>query len=369
MGGQDAKQQLLGLNINGAVVSVIVEREYDGQLEVLVQTRWKKGKIIRGRTCVASVILPILLLLIACSTPRATTTALSVPQGERWGIYRLDIDSQELELLFDSPTELSFLCLNNAGDRVAFSQKVGGDANRYEEIFALDTDGRNLHRLTDNDFWDLYPAWSPDDARIMFLSQRSSSLGIYVVNADGSDQEEAFDSASHEADIDWVGDLVAFTRDSRIWIMRSDGSEARPLTDLPRAGEWGAANLPFGDYDPRISPDGSKVVFERLLGDESPHGNYDIFLLDLETSQESRLTHSGYSQGLASWSHSGQQIVYVVAAIDGVGQYDLYVMNADGTDNRNVTPGYFPPQFLCHWAVFSGDDAAILFVGEWWPDD
>ena len=41
MSGQDAKQQLLGLNINGAVVSVIVEREHDGQVEVLLQTRWK----------------------------------------------------------------------------------------------------------------------------------------------------------------------------------------------------------------------------------------------------------------------------------------------------------------------------------------
>ena len=90
------------------------------------------------------------------------------------------------------------------------------------------------------------------------------------------------------------------------------------------------------------------MAFERLLGDESPHGNYDILSIDLETSQETRLTHSGYSQGLASWSHSGQQILYIVAAMDGVGQYDLYLMNADGTDNRNITPAYFPPQFLCH---------------------
>ncbi len=189
------------------------------------------------------------------------------------------------------------------------------------------------------------------------------------MNSDGSNPVELLDSASHEADIDWVGDGIAFTRDSRIWIMNANGSEVRPLTDPPGAGEWGRANLPFGDYDPRISPDGSKVVFERLLGDESPHGNYDLFVIDLGTSEEIRLTDSGRSQGLASWSHSGGQLVYIVAAIGQAGQYDLYMMNADVTDNRNITPDYFPPQFLCHWAVFSNDDSSIFFIGEWWRAD
>ena len=38
---KDAKKQLLDMNINGTVVSVIVEREHNGEVEVLVQTRWK----------------------------------------------------------------------------------------------------------------------------------------------------------------------------------------------------------------------------------------------------------------------------------------------------------------------------------------
>ena len=315
----------------------------------------------------------ILLLLVGCAASEAITSSptrmRAVPQEERWGIYRLDLDSLEIELLFRAPTKLSYLRLNNAGDRFVFSQKVGGDANEHEEIWSLGTDGRDLVRLTDNDLWDLYPVWSPDDAAIAFLSHRKSSLGIFAMGADGSHPRELYDSDSHEADLDWVGDLIAFTKDSRIWTIRSDGKEVRPLTDPPRAGEWGAANLPFGDYDPRISPDGSKVVFERLLGDGSPHGNYDIFSADLETAQETRLTHFGYSQGLASWSHSGEQLVYIVAAIDNVGQYDVYLMNADGTDNRNITPAYFPSHFLCHWAVFSRDDSSLFLIGEWWSEE
>jgi len=150
--------------------------------------------------------------------------------------------------------------------------------------------------------------------------------------------------------------------------MQSDGTGVRKISHAPRAGEWGNANLPFGDYDPRISSDGARVVFERLVDDHSLHANYDFFIIDTESSNEFQLTHSGYSQGLASWSKSGDQIVYIVAAIDGTGQYDLYMMNDDGTENRNITSPYFPPEFLCHWAVFSADDKAIYFIGEWWTE-
>ena len=99
---------------------------------------------------------------------------------------------------------------------------------------------------------------------------------------------------------------------------------------------------------------------------ESPHGNYDLFVVDLATLEERRLTTTGFSQGLPSWSDSGQELVYVVSAMDNVGQYDLYIMNADGTDSHSITPSYFPAQFLCHWATFSADDAVVYFIGEWW---
>jgi Tol biopolymer transport system component len=328
-------------------------------------------------------LLLISLLLTACSnakpfqavdrqiTPEQTISGSDsgpheIPHGQPWGIYRLDLRSQEVDLLFGSSTRISYLRLNHAGDKFAFSQTVGGASDNREEIFTLKSDGTDQHRLTSNNYWDLYPAWSPDDTSIAFLSQRTGSLGIFVMNSDGSNQRKLLDSEAHEADLDWADNLIAFTRDSRIWIMRSDGTEAHPISSPPRAGQWGAANLPFGDYDPRISPDASSVVFERLTGDDSPYGNYDLFAVNLATSEESRLTNTGYSQGLASWSHSGKQLIYVVSAIGQTGQYDLYLMNADGTDSHSITPAYFPPQFLCHWGIFSADDNALFFIGEWW---
>jgi len=91
--------------------------------------------------------------------------------------------------------------------------------------------------------------------------------------------------------------------------MNSDGTNARRVTDPPRAGEWGDAVLPFGDYDPRISPDGSRVVFERLVDDSTQYGNYDLFMVNLDGSSEIRLTENGWTQGLVSWSNDGQTLV------------------------------------------------------------
>ena len=186
------------------------------------------------------------------------------------------------------------------------------------------------------------------------------------MNADGSNVQKLYDSGYHDADIDWAGDKIVFTSQSRIWKMQDDGTNPTILTNPPRAGEWGNANLPFGDYDPRLDSDGTKIVFERLEGDSSIHGNYNIYTINIDGSGETRLTNNGYSQGLASWSQSGDKIVYTVSSINDEGKYDLFTMNADGTNNQNITPNYFPAAFLCYTAIFSKDDSQIFFMGEWW---
>jgi len=297
------------------------------------------------------------------------TPEILMPSDDRWGIYALDLTTQGVQLLYSSPTKLSKLRLNSAGDRFVFSRMVGGSSYEHAEIFTVGIGGQDLQRLTDNTFWDLYPAWAPDGSRIAFLSWRDADLDIYSMNADGSDQALLYDSGFHDADIHWVGDQIVFTSGSRIWIMQDDGTGVRQLTDPPQAGEWGNANLPFGDYDPRISPDGARVLFTRLVDDESPHGNYDFYIVDVAGSDLTRLTETGHTQGLDSWSRAGDRIVFIVAAVDDVGQYDIHIMNADGSGVHNVTPDAFPPGFLCHSAIFSRDDTTIYFLGEWWSEE
>jgi TolB protein len=290
----------------------------------------------------------------------------TVPHEDTWGIYSLDLASEDVELIYGSSMEISKLDLSPSGDSFAFYQKLDGEADEHEEICSLAVEGTDFQRLTNNHVRDVYPKWSPNGTQIAFLTWRDSGLDIYVMDSDGGNQELLYDSGSHDADIDWVGDMIVFTRDSQIWIMGDDGTGATQLTDPPRAAEWGEAVLPFGDYDPRLSPDGSKIVFERMVDDSSQHGNYDLYLMNSDGSGEVALSNSGYTQGLVSWSPSGDRMAYLVSAMGEEGLYHIYVMNSDGTDNRDVTPDYFPAGFLCHSPVFSEDGSQIYFVGQWW---
>jgi Tol biopolymer transport system component len=304
-----------------------------------------------------------------CPVPPSTNIKdKTVPHEGQYGIYTLDLASNDVSLIYGTDKEIytSALRLNGRGDMLVFAQKVDGNANENVEIFTIGTDGTGLRRLTNNNYWDLYPAWTADDTKIAFLSLRNKDLDIYTMGADGSGQSLLFDSGSHDADIDSKGDIVVFTSGSAIWRIKYDGTGLTRVTSPKNAGQWGSANLPIGDYDPRLNPSDTKVVFERLVNTDSVHGNYDIFTINVDGSGESRLTNTGYSQGLASWSHAGDKIVYVVAAINDQGKYDAYMMNADGTDNHDITPAYFPPDLLIHSPVFSKDDSKIYFIGQWW---
>ncbi|HPR41919.1 MAG TPA: hypothetical protein PK718_05155 [Candidatus Methanofastidiosa archaeon] len=284
----------------------------------------------------------------------------------RWGIYYLDLDTGDTELIISFDDPIGTIRLDPSGQWLAFSKNIDDGEKEHEEICTVSVTGEDLRVVTSNGYWDLYPTWSSDGERIAFLSWRDEGLDIYVIGWDGKGETLLFDSGYHDADIHWACDKIVFTSQSCIYMMNDDGTSPRRMTSLSNAGEWGDANLPFGDYDPQLDPTCTRIVFERLEDDSSPHGNYNIYSIGIDGNNEERLTDTGYSQGFASWSHSGDRLVFMVSAIGDKGVYDIYVMNADGSDCANVTPQCYPDEFLCSCPIFSIDDSRIYFVGEWW---
>jgi Tol biopolymer transport system component len=328
------------------------------------------------KTVVAIVVVALIAVLALVAVGRLLNTETSqtpptqdaVPHEGEYGLYVFDLATEKVKLLYSTDNEIytSALRLNTQAGKLAFAQKTGGANDENMEIYTVDTNGENLKRLTDNSYMDLYPAWSPDGTRIAFLSRRDSDLDIYMMNADGSDQHLFYDSGLNDADIDWAGDTIVFTSGFKIWSIRDDGTGLAEVTSPADAGQWGTANLPIGDYDPRLTPDGSKIVFERLEDPESTHGRYNIFTVNSDGTEETRLTDTNYAQGLGSWSHSADRIVYGVAAINDEGKYDMYLMNSDGSDSHSITPECFAASFLCHSPIFSQDDSEIYFIGQWY---
>jgi Tol biopolymer transport system component len=60
-----------------------------------------------------------------------------------------------------------------------------------EDLFVVHPDGTGLRRLTDDEFKDRQPRWSPDGRRIAFYSNRGGKYEIWTLRADGSELERA----------------------------------------------------------------------------------------------------------------------------------------------------------------------------------
>jgi len=289
----------------------------------------------------------------------------AVPYLERWSIYELDVKTQDVTLLYTTPWRITVLRFDWAGERFVFAQRIGGEDMELDEICTVGLDGSGLTRLTENDRIDTYPTWSPDGEKVAFLTW-GETLDIHVIDSDGGGERLLYDSGYHDADVHWVGGKITFTRNNGIWIMNEDGTGTTQVTEHPQAGEWGSAPLPYGDYDPRLSPDGGTIVFERMTDNAATHGEYDLYLVNVDGTGLVALTDNGWTQGMASWSPSGDRLVYVVSAVGSEGRYDVFMIDADGGGMVDLTSEVFPAGFLTHDPIFGPDGSKVYFVGEWW---
>ena len=94
--------------------------------------------------------------------------------------------------------------------------------------------------LTNNAAFDSEPAWSPDGAKIAFISERDGNFEIYVMNANGSGQTNLTNNAAYDSQPAWSPDgaKIAFTSErdgnGETYVMNADGSGQTNLTNYPR---------------------------------------------------------------------------------------------------------------------------------------
>ena len=194
------------------------------------------------------------------------------------------------------------------------------------EIYAMNNDGSNEVRLTNDPAEDAQPAWSSDGKVIAFFSDRDGNREIYVMNADGSDQTRLTDSPEDEVEPAWSPDGTRIAYVSRvgegnweIYAMDADGANQTRLTfNLVR------------EHSPAWSPDGTRIAYIMDRG-----GVADIFVMNADGSNQLSLTHGTSKDRSPAWSPDGTRIAFSSPRVEA--NFDIWVINADGTDPTRLT--------------------------------
>ena len=173
---------------------------------------------------------------------------------------------------------------------------VGWTGDRRKHVWIVDLEG-NTRQLTDGDFEDDTPAWSPDGKRIVFAALRSP---------------------------DWDVELI-----SRLYAVDADGGEPEQLTGDDAACGW-----------PAFSPDG-RLAFEWGIEDGTDPHHTQIAVAEKPGAPAKVLTASldrqcGPYPPIRGPVWNGDRVVFGVE--DG-GNLHLYSVAADGTGAPELLVG------------------------------
>jgi TolB protein len=201
--------------------------------------------------------------------------------------------------------------------------------------------------------------------RIAFISRHDNQVGLYVMNADGSNIIRLHSAPGRLSGFSWSpdGTRIVFAAGpddykTHIYTIDANGRNLVQLTDNEGAYR-----------NPSWSPDGERIAFT-FFYTYPPYyvaGNWEIYVMDADGSNVARLTNFGPSDYPVKWSPDGSRIAFM----DWNQYFDIFVVDADSGDLvwRTTTQWTFPetpnPLWTGLWTMepsWSPDGKQIVFT-------
>lgn len=220
--------------------------------------------------------------------------------------------------------------------RIAFWTLFGpGHRTGYRDIWTMRTDGTDWVSVTNDLAIDWNPVWSPDGKFLYFVSDRSGSMNIWRVPIDeesgrtlGALEAVTTGGSGYRGFLTLSGDgkrivYADVLNSSCIYKVPFDPI-AEKVTGPPVAITQGSRF----DVDLALSPDGLALVFV------SAKPNFDLWVMQTDGSALRQLTNGPARDTWPAWSHHGNQIAFYSNRSE---KYQIWTIRADGSDLRQIT--------------------------------
>ncbi len=185
-------------------------------------------------------------------------------------LYLYDIVSEEtIQLTANTASDFFPSYAPNGTDIVFVSNR--DDPYKWE-IYKIGIGSKQVKKLTTNDFWDGFPRFTSDMRAIVFSSKHGHFEDIYTIKTGGGGEKILYENTADNNDPTIVGDHLYFKSNIdgnwEIYRMNLKTKKLLRLTSNTRP-----------DWNPRISKDGTKMVFSRQIGNR-----WHLYYMDFENA-------------------------------------------------------------------------------------
>jgi len=257
-------------------------------------------------------------------TGMASTRVLLVRDGK---VYSVDQDGADVQLVSSSDHDAMSPAWAPDGSRFAYMEFWQGHGRLFVQDGAT---GKRTAVATTGQALDFTPAFSPDGKTLAFSRANEEGTDIYTVNIKDNCCLQRLtvgrfsDNLSPTYSPD--GQRIAFvsTRAGlpQIYVMAADGTDQQLFAPFDY-GVTGAS------YAPDWAPDGQSVAFHRDVG-----GAYQVFVLDVRTRAVRQLTSVGRNED-PTWAPDSRHLAFVS---DRSGYRQLWIVDVETGRIRVLLP-------------------------------
>jgi len=281
-----------------------------------------------------------------------------VLRGEQIIGYSLPVESSALRRTAHRISDLIYEALTGEpgafDSRIAYITAQGRGKSAVYRLQIADTDGAGGKTIVTSKEPLLSPTWSPDGARLAYVSLEGKRSAIYV-------QDIASGQRSQVAAWPGLNGAPAWSPDgSRLALSLSkDGNSEIYLLNLGNRNLQRLTQNPAIDTEPSWAPDGQSLVFTSDRG-----GQPQIYRMGLGGGTPQRLTYSGSYNASASFSPDASKLVmlngnggaYRIAVLDLATNQTTVLTNT----SMDESPSFAPNGSMVIYAV--GRDLAAVSV-------